>query len=96
MNISIAVAVVIMNIQVRSSVSAFFRHASVSRTYPCKSIGWLVSQSVTLSDFQSLVATIAKEVTTIDTIAKEVVTIVKEVDTITMEVTTITFTFITG
>ena len=60
----------------------FFRHASVSRTYPSKS----VSQSVTLSDFQSLVATVTKEV---DTIAKEVDTIVKEVVTVTKEVDTI-------
>merc|ERR1712208_75585 len=35
---------------------ALFRHASVSRTYPCKLVGQLVSWSVTLSDFQSLVS----------------------------------------
>ena len=34
----------------------FFRHASVSRTYPCKLVGQLVSWSVTLSDFQSLLS----------------------------------------
>ena len=33
-------------------ITSIFRHASVSSTYPCKS----VRKSVTLSDFQSLVA----------------------------------------
>ena len=41
---------------------SFFRHASVSRTYPCKLVSWLVTwlvgQSVTLSDFQSLVSNV--------------------------------------
>ena len=41
-------------------LSLIFRHASVSSTYPCKLVGWLVgklvSWLVTLSDFQSLVS----------------------------------------
>ena len=38
-------------------IPVVFRHASVSRTYPCKLVSWLVGQSVTLSDIQSLVVT---------------------------------------
>ena len=38
--------------QRRATTKCIFRHASVSSTYPCPLVGW----SVTLSDFQSLVA----------------------------------------
>ena len=31
-------------------ILVIFRHASVSRTYPCKLVSWLIGWSVTLSD----------------------------------------------
>ena len=37
-------------------ITSIFRHASVSRTPLCPSVCWSVSQSVTISDFQSLVS----------------------------------------
>ena len=38
--------------QRRATTKCIFRHASVSSTYPCPLVGWLV----TLSDFQSLIS----------------------------------------
>ena len=84
-----------------------FRHASVSSTY-LESVSLSVRKSITLSDFQSLVALLcnsrlwwphsnASGVPTIpkevDTITKEVNTLTKEVNTLTKEVDTITKLF---